>query len=546
MNPPRPAAPAWAAAGLALALCLAGAGARATELGVPEQERVVTFLGHWLAAWEAQDLPVYLSTYAADARVDSRDRAAFDEHKRRVFARADAPRIRIGDLDLAALDQGGERLVRARFLQDYDSAAVKDFGRKELLLRRVGSAFLIVRETWTPATGSITVPFDPRAGLRVADAPSVTRPQDGEAPEPLLGEGYAPPLAPPAGAVEGEPPTGIAEPDAALDAPLLTPPPPTLALPGLPSEALEGDKRVVEEIVARVNGRVLTRTMLVDRIGWYQETLLAENPPDLEARIQTLAAETLDTTIDRWVLLQEALSRNADVEGFWREWLVGFRRQVGADDIAEVEDLLREQGTSLDRLKEQVIETEIPNMYLQQEIAGRLTFPETELREHFEANRARYQPPITVTFRQILVAPGEGGESRAEALARHVVEELAAGRDWCEVNASYGQASAACRDLVDIALTDLLPELREVAQGLPLNAVSRPIRSPQGFHILRVSARQGADPVLFEDVREIVLRDIRASVFDAELQRVLEGLRGSAEIDITRRYATLATAADVQ
>ena len=49
--------------------------ALAAEALPQERVRAEAFLGQWLAAWRAQDLDAYLSLYAADARVDGKDRA---------------------------------------------------------------------------------------------------------------------------------------------------------------------------------------------------------------------------------------------------------------------------------------------------------------------------------------------------------------------------------------------------------------------------------------------------------------------------------------
>lgn len=500
------------------ALCCAlavlpAAASRAADASPVEAAEVRAFLGQWIAAWRAQDIEAYLALYAADARIDSRDRAQFEQHKRGVFARGERPRIDIGDIVIERDDSTGVRMLRARFDQSYASPTLTDFGEKELLLRPVGDGILIAVETWKPSSGRIDVPL--------GQEPLVVPAPPGE---PVPSETGESPLLP--------------DDETLAPQPLLPPPPAALmGVPGIPPELLENGRRVIEEIVARINGRVLTRSMFLDRVAWYQETLLAEDPPDLEERLKTLAAETLDATIDRWVLLQEAEQHGADIESVWRDWVAAFRRQVGAKDMAELDALLAEQGTTVEKLREQVTETEIPNLYLQQEISGRLTFSESELKEHFEKNRERYQPPAKVTFRQILVPVGEGADpARAESVAKHVIEELAAGRDWCDVNAVYGQQGTGCGELEDIAVTDLLPELREALGGLPLGAVSKPIRSPQGFHVIRVTNRVGAEPVTFEQAREAVLRDLRSGVFDAELQRLVADLRGSAEIEINPRY----------
>lgn len=497
----------------------------------PARGAVAAFLMSWQRAWERQQPDEYFDHYASDCIVDGRDRAAFEAHKRRLFALAGDLAVQLGDLRVEAIDVSGEALVRATLDQDYSSSRLSDFGRKELILRADPAGFVIVRESWTMGMGRIERPLAddavtpaPPGDAPPGDAAQATPPGDA----PLLGEGYAPPVEIAAGPRDGEDPLRMD--------PLLGPSP---ILPqfdyGLPTDS--GDRRVVEEIVATINGEILTRTQLVQRIGWYEATLVEQDPPDLEEQIRHLAESALDATITRWLILQEARARSADVEGFWRQWLSETRRQVGAENLEDFSRLLEEQGTSLAELKEQVVETEVPSVFLQQQIAEAITFTEAELEAWFDAHRGDYQRSQEVTLRQILI-PVTAGESasRARAAADAAIASLREGSEWCDVHDIYGSAGAHCGEIGTLMVADLLPELRETAAGLPVGAVSRPVLSTQGVHVLQVTARAGFDPVAFADVRERVLRDARAEAYEKRSAEYVADLRARSQIDINPRY----------
>src|SRR5204863_9452873 len=99
-------------------------------------------------------------------------------------------------------------------------------------------------------------------------------------------------------------------------------------------------------------------------------------------------------------------------------------------------------------------------------------------------------------------------------------------------------AGPECGDIGEIAVDDLLPELREAAVGVPVGAVSLPLLSTQGWHILRVVARAGMQPVELADVRDRVLGELRGDAYQAKLASYLEELRATAQIVVNPRYPT--------
>ena len=92
---------------------------------------VLAFVQAWRDAWAAQDAEAYLALYAADARVDARDRAAFEAHKRALFARGDAIDVKLGDVMVDSAALGGETLVRVVTDRDEHREA-RIFGHRQV------------------------------------------------------------------------------------------------------------------------------------------------------------------------------------------------------------------------------------------------------------------------------------------------------------------------------------------------------------------------------------------------------------------------------
>jgi peptidyl-prolyl cis-trans isomerase D len=112
------------------------------------------------------------------------------------------------------------------------------------------------------------------------------------------------------------------------------------------------------------------------------------------------------------------------------------------------------------------------------DVAKGIEIPEAKLKEEYDQRQDELQIPERREVQQIL-APSEDKAKEAEAA-------LAAGKDWQEVATMIaGQAP----DTIDLGLLkrDEMPSaLADIAFELPLDKPSEPIKTPLGWHILRV------------------------------------------------------------
>jgi peptidyl-prolyl cis-trans isomerase D len=112
------------------------------------------------------------------------------------------------------------------------------------------------------------------------------------------------------------------------------------------------------------------------------------------------------------------------------------------------------------------------------ELARQITVPEAELRQEYADHQGEFVLPERRQIQQIL-APSEAKAKEAEAA-------LAAGRNSREVATAIAGQSAETVDLGLVKQGELPKELADAAFALPLTKPSAPIRSPLGWHILKV------------------------------------------------------------
>jgi hypothetical protein len=155
----------------------------------------------------------------------------------------------------------------------------------------------------------------------------------------------------------------------------------------------------------------------------------------------------------------------------------------------------------------------------------------------YDAQRERFVEPGRMRVRQIFFPVAALGDAAdAEARARAAVERLRAGEPFATLRDALGspEGSPLPDTLLSVAeLREYLgPTVTGTVLALALDAVSDPIRSGSGFHVVQVLERApDAAPPLAE-IRDKVVSDYRRVRSEAALRAYLDDLRRQADIEV--------------
>jgi peptidyl-prolyl cis-trans isomerase D len=164
------------------------------------------------------------------------------------------------------------------------------------------------------------------------------------------------------------------------------------------------------------------------------------------------------------------------------------------------------------------------------DVAKDISVSDEDLRAAYDARAAEFQTAERRTVDQVLV--------QDEATARKVENLLGQGQSLEEAAAAAG---AEVLTLNSLAREDLLPELAGPVFSLSQGAVSAPIQSPLGWHVMRVSDIEPGSTQSFERVRDTVLADVkRDRAMDAVFEsanKIEDALAGGTSIeDVAQRF----------
>ncbi len=128
----------------------------------------------------------------------------------------------------------------------------------------------------------------------------------------------------------------------------------------------------------------------------------------------------------------------------------------------------------------------------------------------------------------VAVWPSHESEKNTEEKAHFILEELASGAEFIDLVVKYSDdplASDKAGDWKEIPIDLMTPELQKSFDSFDEGEVSRPVKTPVGFHIFKIEARQDLTDEDMEQVRKFLSN-----------QRLEEKLKGYSEKLKERSY----------
>ena len=307
---------------------------------------------------------------------------------------------------------------------------------------------------------------------------------------------------------------------------------------------VSGTNLVLERIVVKVNGEIITQTDLEARQISAIRALGVQPTTNTEL-FQLLAEVTprvIANAVDEMLLVQRGkeLGYQLSDEQF-RDFMDNMKQENGLETDEELVAVLDQQeGMNLVDFRRLVENQMLANQVQQIEILGRVAITDVEAKEYYDSHIEEFTDPATVTLREILIAAPQATEGlglmaerqardRATAVLQRITDGEEFGAVATEVSDSPSKANGGLIGPLELAA--IAGSLQEVIEKLEVGDVSEQLRTSQGFQILKLEARAGDTVQPFEDVRD----NISSSVFNdrrlAEYDDYLESLRDAAIID---------------
>jgi peptidyl-prolyl cis-trans isomerase SurA len=302
------------------------------------------------------------------------------------------------------------------------------------------------------------------------------------------------------------------------------------------------DRVVLEEIVARVNNRIITLADLERGRQSLREELAREvTGAELQKQLQEREKDLLRDLIDQTLLVQRGTDLGITVEADVIKRLDRIRQDAGLDSLEALERTAAAQGVDFEDFKEQIRNQLLTQAVVQKEVSGKVMIDAEEVRDYYAKHQQELQRPESVYLREILVStegvPPDGLPAREERV-REVLAKIRAGEKFEELAKTYSDAPTKTDggDLGSFEVEKLSPVIREAVAKLLEGGVTDPLRTPQGYLLLQKVAYMPAGIPPFEKVEGEIMQKLYYGKVQPALREYLNGLRRDAFLTVKAGY----------
>ena len=313
------------------------------------------------------------------------------------------------------------------------------------------------------------------------------------------------------------------------------------ALAALPPAAAPLGAAVVEEIVAKINNRIVTMSELEERTQALARQIAQEySGPDFDRELRASQEVLLANIITENLLIERAESI-FDMDKIRESLLEDFRKQQKIETDADLEKALKDQGITRKELEDQLIRMAVPNEIINYDVKKKISVSETEMKTYYDAHLDRWTTPATVTFREIVLLYGGDRRDVVHDRAEEIVREARAGTDFLQLVQEYSEAGTreTAGLIGPVPAGDLLPEIARAAFDLKPGEISDPIDTSRSFHILRLDASTQTIVKLLATVHDEVYAAVREEKFRPRFDKYLKKLWTENYIEVEPKYENL-------
>jgi peptidyl-prolyl cis-trans isomerase SurA len=315
---------------------------------------------------------------------------------------------------------------------------------------------------------------------------------------------------------------------------------------------------VVEEIIARVNNEIITRSEYVRSRDQLKQEVQQQEPSDADRAFADKQKDVLRDLVDQQLLLQKGKDLGISGDTELVKKLDEMRKQMNLETMEDLEKAAQAQGASYEEFKQNLRNQIITQRVIGQEVGSKLAMNKDEVLKFYNGHKAEMERPEAVRLSEILVAPkppvkpagfdgkpeppteaeNEAALAAAQAKAQGLLEQIHKGATFADLakKNSDGPSAKDGGDLSYFNRGTLAKELEEKVFALKAGEVTDVIRTKQGYVILQVTEHQTAGIPTLKEAEPRIQDTLYMQKLQPALRAYLTTLREQAFIDIKPGY----------
>jgi len=307
---------------------------------------------------------------------------------------------------------------------------------------------------------------------------------------------------------------------------------------------LAADVRVVEEIVAKVNGDIITK----GEIERSRQQIEAELKPQglkgaqLDKAVKEREKDALRDQIDQLLLVQHGKDLNINVDGEVTKRIAAIQLDTKIADPDKFHDFIREQTQMpFEDFRQKIRDQILTQRVIGQEVGSKINVPTAEVEKYYEEHKKEFVREEQVFLSEILIStesktPEQA--TQAEKRAKDLVARLRKGEKFSELARQYSDAETKDNfgQLPPYKRGQLRKEIEDVVFKEKKGYITEPIKMPNGFEILKIEDRYEAGQAPLADVDNEIREKLYMPRMQPKVRELLTKLREDAFLEIRAGY----------
>jgi len=319
---------------------------------------------------------------------------------------------------------------------------------------------------------------------------------------------------------------------------------------GLTTLLLAADVQTVEEIIAKVNGDIVTRGEIERTKRQVEEMLKARKVTGGEAdRVREEALKNaLRDRIDSLLLVNRGKELNINIDGEVSKYVADLMKQTKEVDPDKFAAIVRGQtGQSFEDWKNETKNQMMTQRVIGQEVNRKINVAKTEIEKVYNENKDKFMRKDQIFLRELFLTTAGKTPAEEAAIAKKANDLVARARknekfgDLVRDN-SEAESAQSGGDIGGYEKGQLDPALETLVWEQNKGFVTDPMRRPNGWLILRVEERFKAGQATIEEVEGDIRDKLYGERMQPEIRKYLTELRTNAFLEIREGWIDSAPA----
>jgi peptidyl-prolyl cis-trans isomerase SurA len=316
-----------------------------------------------------------------------------------------------------------------------------------------------------------------------------------------------------------------------------------LFIAGSLSAADVSQVKVIEQIVAKVNGDIITRGELEKSRQVLELELKQQNVPPEKwgGLLKERQADGLRDQIDSLLLVQKGKQLDINVDAEVTKELADIQLQNRINDPDKFHQWVQDQaGMPFEDVRQQMKNRYITQRVIRQEVSGKITLPKAELMKYYNEHKDEFMRQEQVFLREILISSvGKTAEqvAAAEKGAKDILARAKKGEKFPELARDTSDSDSA-KNFGEIGWykrADLTPELQQLFKE-QRGYITDVMKVPNGFLIIKLEERHEQGLAPFEEVENDITEKLYVPRMQPKVREYLTKLREVAFLEIRAGY----------